>query len=186
MAAGLSDEIQAALASLPEEFRVPVVLRDVADRTYEEIAGSLGVPVGTVRSRLHRGRRMLRRPGEERSSGMSAIEPPEELLSAYLDGEVDRRRARARRATARGVRRVARGARRGARDATLLLGLPLREAPTGFWDSLLAPGHRAAGAARDRRSTRRGAAQAGRRLARRRRGGGRDRRRRARARASPG
>lgn len=59
-AAGLSDEIQVALASLPEEFRVPVVLRDVADRTYEEIAGSLGVPVGTIRSRLHRGRRMLR------------------------------------------------------------------------------------------------------------------------------
>jgi RNA polymerase sigma-70 factor (ECF subfamily) len=57
---GLSDEIQVALAALPEEFRVPVVLRDVADRTYEDIAGSLGVPVGTVRSRLHRGRRMLR------------------------------------------------------------------------------------------------------------------------------
>jgi RNA polymerase sigma-70 factor (ECF subfamily) len=48
------------LAALPEEFRVPVVLRDVADQTYEDIAGSLGVPVGTVRSRLHRGRRMLR------------------------------------------------------------------------------------------------------------------------------
>lgn len=60
VAAGLSVEIQHALASLPEEFRVPVVMRDVADRTYEEIAGSLGVPVGTVRSRLHRGRRMLR------------------------------------------------------------------------------------------------------------------------------
>lgn len=60
VAAGLSTEIQHALASLPEEFRVPVVLRDVADRTYEEIAESLGVPVGTVRSRLHRGRRMLR------------------------------------------------------------------------------------------------------------------------------
>ena len=59
-AAGLSTEIQAALAALPEEFRVPVVLRDVADQTYEDIAGSLGVPVGTVRSRLHRGRRMLR------------------------------------------------------------------------------------------------------------------------------
>jgi RNA polymerase sigma-70 factor (ECF subfamily) len=60
IAAGLSVEIQEALASLPEEFRVPVVLRDVADQTYEDIAGSLGVPVGTVRSRLHRGRRMLR------------------------------------------------------------------------------------------------------------------------------
>ena len=60
VAAGLSDEIQQALASLPDDFRVPVVMRDVADQTYEEIASSLGVPVGTVRSRLHRGRRMLR------------------------------------------------------------------------------------------------------------------------------
>ncbi len=59
-ASGLSDEIQAALAALPEEFRVPVVLCDVADRSYEDIAATLGVPVGTVRSRLHRGRRLLR------------------------------------------------------------------------------------------------------------------------------
>ena len=56
----LSDDIQAALAALPEEFRVPVVLCDVADQSYEQIAASLGVPVGTVRSRLHRGRRLLR------------------------------------------------------------------------------------------------------------------------------
>jgi RNA polymerase sigma-70 factor (ECF subfamily) len=57
---GLSDDIQAALATLPEEFRVPVVLCDVADQSYEQIARSLGIPVGTVRSRIHRGRRMLR------------------------------------------------------------------------------------------------------------------------------
>ncbi|MFM8304174.1 MAG: sigma-70 family RNA polymerase sigma factor [Actinomycetota bacterium] len=56
----LSDEIQAALGALPEEFRVPVVLCDVADQSYEQIATALGVPVGTVRSRLHRGRRLLR------------------------------------------------------------------------------------------------------------------------------
>ena len=60
VATGLSDEIQAALAALPEEFRVPVVLCDVADQSYEQIADALGVPVGTVRSRPHRGRRMLR------------------------------------------------------------------------------------------------------------------------------
>jgi RNA polymerase sigma-70 factor (ECF subfamily) len=60
-ASGLSDEIQAALATLPDEFRVPVVMCDVADRSYEDIASTLGVPVGTVRSRLHRGRRMLRK-----------------------------------------------------------------------------------------------------------------------------
>ena len=56
----LSAEIQAALASLPEEFRVPVVLCDVADQSYEQIARALAVPVGTVRSRIHRGRRLLR------------------------------------------------------------------------------------------------------------------------------
>ena len=56
----LSVEVQAALASLPPEFRVPVVLCDVADQSYEQIASALGVPIGTVRSRLHRGRRMLR------------------------------------------------------------------------------------------------------------------------------
>lgn len=56
----LSDELQAALGDLPEEFRVAVVLCDVADLSYEQISASLGVPVGTVRSRLHRGRRLLR------------------------------------------------------------------------------------------------------------------------------
>jgi len=56
----LSGEIQAALASLPEEFRVPVVLCDVADQSYEQIASALSIPVGTVRSRIHRGRRQLR------------------------------------------------------------------------------------------------------------------------------
>ncbi|MEX1008445.1 MAG: sigma-70 family RNA polymerase sigma factor [Acidimicrobiia bacterium] len=57
---GLSEEIQHALAELPDEFRVPVVLCDVSDLSYEQIAESTGVPIGTVRSRIHRGRRMLR------------------------------------------------------------------------------------------------------------------------------
>lgn len=65
-AAGLSTEIQAAIAALPEEFRVPLVLCDVADRSYEDIAATLDVPIGTVRSRLHRGRRLLRRELETR------------------------------------------------------------------------------------------------------------------------
>ena len=54
------DAWASVLATLPEEFRVPVVLCDVADQSYEQIARSLGIPVGTVRSRIHRGRRMLR------------------------------------------------------------------------------------------------------------------------------
>jgi RNA polymerase sigma factor (sigma-70 family) len=57
----LSDEVQGALSSLPDEFRTAVVLCDVVGMTYDEIAAAQGVPVGTVRSRIHRGRRMLRK-----------------------------------------------------------------------------------------------------------------------------
>ena len=51
--------IDAALAELPEEFRVPVVLRDLGGHDYAEIADILGIPAGTVRSRIARGRRRL-------------------------------------------------------------------------------------------------------------------------------
>jgi RNA polymerase sigma-70 factor (ECF subfamily) len=56
----LPDDLQDALRALPEEYRVAVVLCDVVGLTYEEIASSLEVPVGTVRSRIHRGRAQLR------------------------------------------------------------------------------------------------------------------------------
>ena len=52
MGAQTRGDLQLALASLPEDFRVAVVLRDVADLEYVEIADILGVPVGTVRSRI--------------------------------------------------------------------------------------------------------------------------------------
>ena len=58
--ATLSADIQRALDELPVEFRAAVVLCDVAGLPYQEIATSLGVPVGTVRSRIHRGRALLR------------------------------------------------------------------------------------------------------------------------------
>ena len=53
------DEIAGALSSLPEKFKSVIVLRDVQDLPYEEIAEALEIPVGTVRSRLHRGRGIL-------------------------------------------------------------------------------------------------------------------------------
>lgn len=59
-ARSLSDEIQTALGALPDEFRSAVVLCDVVGLSYEEIAGAQGIPVGTVRSRIHRGRSQLR------------------------------------------------------------------------------------------------------------------------------
>ncbi|WP_370186796.1 RNA polymerase sigma factor SigE [Aeromicrobium sp.] len=58
--AGFDPDIEAALSSLTEEFRVAVVLCDVEGLSYEEIADVLGVKIGTVRSRIHRGRTQLR------------------------------------------------------------------------------------------------------------------------------
>lgn len=52
-------DVSAALAQVPEEFRVVLVLRHIADLEYDEIAVILNVPVGTVRSRLSRGRAQL-------------------------------------------------------------------------------------------------------------------------------
>ena len=60
-ASALPEHVQAALTALPPEFRAAVVLSDVVGLPYSEIAASLGVPLGTVRSRIHRGRSMLRK-----------------------------------------------------------------------------------------------------------------------------
>ena len=55
------DDVELALAALPPDFRAAVVLCDVEGLSYEEIADILGAKLGTVRSRIHRGRAMLRR-----------------------------------------------------------------------------------------------------------------------------
>jgi len=55
-----AEDIERALQGLPEVFRTAVVLRDVQDFTYDEIARILEVPIGTVMSRIHRGRALLR------------------------------------------------------------------------------------------------------------------------------
>jgi RNA polymerase sigma-70 factor (ECF subfamily) len=54
------EDLSRALESLPDVFRAAVVLRDVEDFSYEEIARILDVPIGTVMSRIHRGRAQLR------------------------------------------------------------------------------------------------------------------------------
>jgi RNA polymerase sigma-70 factor, ECF subfamily len=59
LAAG-NEVVERAVERLPEVFRTAVLLRDVDDFSYEEIARILEVPVGTVMSRIHRGRRLLR------------------------------------------------------------------------------------------------------------------------------
>ena len=56
----LGDDIQKALLELPFDFREAVVLCDVVGLSYEEISLAVAVPIGTVRSRIHRGRKMLK------------------------------------------------------------------------------------------------------------------------------
>ncbi|MFD4252201.1 RNA polymerase sigma factor SigE [Amycolatopsis thermoflava] len=74
----LDPDLQAALDELPPEFRAAVVLCDVEGLSYEEIGATLGVKLGTVRSRIHRGRQALRaslerrRAAKEESVGVSA------------------------------------------------------------------------------------------------------------------
>ena len=57
----LSEPLQRALDALPAEFRAVVVLADMQELSYEEVARALNCPVGTVRSRLHRARGLMRR-----------------------------------------------------------------------------------------------------------------------------
>ena len=56
----LEDDVVRAIESLPEDFRTVVILCDIEGLSYEEISEFVDCPIGTVRSRLHRGRKMLR------------------------------------------------------------------------------------------------------------------------------
>ena len=62
----LSADMQWALDQLPEHYRWAVLLADVEELTYQEIAATMECPIGTVMSRIHRGRRMLGRLLHER------------------------------------------------------------------------------------------------------------------------
>jgi RNA polymerase sigma-70 factor (ECF subfamily) len=55
------DEVKAALEALPETFRMPVLLADVEEFSYKEISEMLDIPMGTVMSRIHRGRKAMQK-----------------------------------------------------------------------------------------------------------------------------
>jgi len=57
---GMEGEVETALASLPDEFRQAVLLVDVEELSYQEVSGVLNVAIGTIKSRVSRGRAMLR------------------------------------------------------------------------------------------------------------------------------
>ena len=56
----LDDEVKEAVESLPEDFRYAVIMADLEDKSYKEIAEAMDCPLGTVMSRLYRGRKLLR------------------------------------------------------------------------------------------------------------------------------
>ena len=72
--ASFDGDIQAALDALPPDFRACVVLCDLEGLPYDEIAATLGIKVGTVRSRIHRGRAQLRSALEHRAPGRRPVE----------------------------------------------------------------------------------------------------------------
>lgn len=57
----IGEEVNAALESLPDEFKETVILSDIEGFTYEEISGITGLPIGTVKSRLYRARKQLQK-----------------------------------------------------------------------------------------------------------------------------
>jgi RNA polymerase sigma-70 factor (ECF subfamily) len=70
------DDVARALAALPEEFRTVATLYFIDDLSYQEIADILGVPIGTVRSRLHRGRHMLQKQLWRVAEELGIVPPP--------------------------------------------------------------------------------------------------------------
>ncbi|MDQ1650290.1 MAG: hypothetical protein QOG60_2347 [Frankiaceae bacterium] len=93
--AGLDADIEVALATLPPDFRAAVVLCDIEQLSYEEIAATLGVKLGTVRSRISRGRALLRAALPDRAPRTPAVVGgPAEAASdlVALDRSDDRER----------------------------------------------------------------------------------------------
>jgi len=100
--AAMPETIQAALEALPETFRVPVVLADLQDFSYKEIAEIIGCPVGTVMSRLFRGRKRLQEALFAHAVEQGIIDP----ASARDDDgalSLDAYRARKKRHSGRGA-----------------------------------------------------------------------------------
>jgi RNA polymerase sigma-70 factor (ECF subfamily) len=75
----LASEIGRALDELPEDYRMAVVLSDVEELSYKEIADIMGCPIGTVMSRLHRGRRLLKGRLYEHARAMGIVGPEQEV-----------------------------------------------------------------------------------------------------------
>lgn len=81
----LEGEVSRALDALPEDFRLAVVLSDVEELSYKEIAEVMGCPIGTVMSRLHRGRKLLQKSLREQAVAMGIV--AEDAPAGATDGK---------------------------------------------------------------------------------------------------
>jgi RNA polymerase sigma-70 factor (ECF subfamily) len=80
------DEVKAALEDLPEQFRLPVLLADVEDFSYKEIAEILDIPMGTVMSRLHRGRKAMQKALADFATQQGMLIRTPETPEEHVDG----------------------------------------------------------------------------------------------------
>lgn len=87
----LRDEIFKVLDSLPEDYRLMIVLADIEELSYKEIADAVGVPIGTVMSRLHRARKLMQKQLIEQAvqMGIVAAEPEPEMAEGEVARAVD-------------------------------------------------------------------------------------------------
>lgn len=94
----LDEDVQRALEELPEDYRMVVLLADLEGFAYKEIADILDVPVGTVMSRLYRGRRRLEEAmlSYARDHGYIREGEPAKMRSRNLASKVDKRRSQSR------------------------------------------------------------------------------------------
>ena len=75
-------EVQRALDELPAEFRLAVVLSDIEELSYKEIAEAMSCPIGTVMSRLHRGRKMLQVTLREHAVALGIVSEEKDAVAA--------------------------------------------------------------------------------------------------------
>ncbi len=77
----LAREIQKAIDELPEDYRIMILLADVEELSYKEIAEAIGCPIGTVMSRLHRARKTLQKKLISQAVQMGIVEEPLDVVS---------------------------------------------------------------------------------------------------------
>ena len=100
-----SQALQGALDDIPADFRLAVILADVEEMSYKEIADIMGCPVGTVMSRLYRGRKLLQKSLYRHAVEHGVVSPPaKETSSATKEDVVDLARFRAQQQARQGSR----------------------------------------------------------------------------------